>query len=528
MAVNPTNAVCAIVQLLPCKHRYYRTTRAVQTILVACGRCRDNDKSPAVGAGYATRFIWAVHNKSSTGTGPSGSHDRCEPVHRTYAGFAICLVQLIGMWLPRFLTNHRAFISNVAAMMSGKTIAAVIALFTMPIVARLFSPSDFGVAASFLSVIGIVSSPASLRYETALVLPKVESEATELLALANRILLFVCLLMVVFLAIYDIAGFRWPFLELLGSWMWLLPLGVLLTAGLQIQESWLARQEAFKLVAASTALGSAVTSGVRLIAGFVSGTTVIGLIGGNLLGLLGRFILQKTATLSSARATFSRIDLSETRRIASHYSDFPRLNAPAGLINALGQNLPVLLFGVMYAPAVAGFYAMANRLSQVPISIVANSVRRVFLQKAAAINNRNASLSKAFFLATGGLAVAGILPFGCLWFFGQPLLEWLLGERWHDAGRYLEIMAPWLLMLWITAPSNPVFVVLRKQHVWLTMQVWLTFLRLAAFGLAYVWSAGPEWALQAFVVATVAGNLVTIGVAGLLISRDATNHPRTV
>jgi O-antigen/teichoic acid export membrane protein len=46
------------------------------------------------------------------------------------------------------LRANSEFIGNVAVMMSGKTIAAVIALFTMPIVARLFVPSDFGVAPS--------------------------------------------------------------------------------------------------------------------------------------------------------------------------------------------------------------------------------------------------------------------------------------------------------------------------------------------------------------------------------------------
>jgi hypothetical protein len=57
------------------------------------------------------------------------------------------------------------------------------------------------------------------------------------------------------------------------------------------------------------------------------------------------------------------------------------------------------------------------------------------------------------------------------------------------------------------------------------MQVWLTLLRLGAFGLAYLYSAGPEWTLQAFVLATVAGNVFTIGMAFMLISRHSTSRP---
>ena len=73
-------------------------------------------------------------------------------------------------------------------------------------------------------------------------------------------------------------------------------------------------------------------------------------------------------------------------------------------------------------------------------------------------------------------------------------------------------------MLWVMSPCNAVFVVLRRQRFWLTLQTVLTTFRLAAFGLAYALGAGPEWTLQAFVVATVAVNLVTIFITAWLTS----------
>ncbi len=209
------------------------------------------------------------------------------------------------------------------------------------------------------------------------------------------------------------------------------------------------------------------------------------------------------------------------KQVAQRYSDFPKLNAPAAIVGSLGRNLPILLMGVMFTPVVAGFYAMANRLSRAPIEIVANSMRKVFLQKAAEIKNRGRSLRKAFLLATGGLVILGIIPFGCVWLFGQPLLTWLLGVQWFEAGRYLEIMAPWLFMSWVIAPTNPVFIVLREQGAFLLFQTVLTVLRLGAFGVAFAIGADSEWTLQAFVAVTVAGQLVIVALALFLISRHA-------
>jgi len=406
-------------------------------------------------------------------------------------------------------------------MMSGRAIAAGIALVTMPVVARLFTPGDFGVAALFLSIVGITSSVSALRYEGALVLPKEAEEALTLMAFAYRVLFTVFIVMLVVLAVYTWVGTTWRVLELLGVWKWLLPLGVLLTTSLHIQESWLARGQKFRIVAASLVVGNSVTSATRITLGVTAGSSVHGLIAGNLLGMSCRLILQKTASSEGLRATFSRIGWHRMKLVARRYADFPKFNAPAALVSSLGQNLPILLMGVMFTPAVAGFYAMANRLSRVPIEIVANSMRKVFLQKAAEIKNRGRSLRKAFLLATGGLAIFGLIPFGCVWLFGQPLLTWLLGLRWFEAGRYLEIMAPWLFMAWVIAPTNSVFIVLREQRSFLFLNIFLTVLKLAVFGLAFFIAADSEWTLQAFVIVTVAGQLLTMAVSLFLISQHA-------
>lgn len=422
------------------------------------------------------------------------------------------------MRLPGFLNRHRVFIGHVATMMSGKSIASAIALVTMPIIARLYSPSDFGIAALFLSMSTLISNVGALRYETALVLPEQDQEALLLMAFTYRIMVAVCLVLLLLVGTYEISGAELAVLDAMGFWIWILPVGVLLMTMIQIQENWLARKKQFKVVARSMVVGTAVTGGSRIGFGYLAGSTVFGLILGNMIGQVSRLAVQKTASSEGLRATFRRAERGQFRSLAAKYADFPRLNAPASLLTAASQQLPVVLLGVLFTPAIVGFYSMATRLTHAPVVIVANSVRRVFLQKAAEINNRGKSLAFAFMVSTCGLAVLGAIPLALLWFFGQPLTTWLLGDRWSEAGRYLEIISPWLFMLWVTAPSNPVFVVLRKQRLWLNMQLSATVFRLGTFGAAYLLSAGPEWTLGAFVIATVIGNIAIILMAMYLIA----------
>lgn len=404
-------------------------------------------------------------------------------------------------------------------MMSGKGSAAAIALLATPVIARLFSPADFGVAAAFASMVGIICNVVSLRYESALVLPKDDAEAITIMALTYRIIVLACLLLLVFISLYSVSGLEWPLFALLGGWLWLLPAVVLLDGAMQVQENFLSRTRSFRAIATSLVIGTSVSSAARIGFGLTLGSSIFGLIVGNAIGLTGRFTVQTLANVEAMKMMFRRYELRTLKSIARQYSDFPKLSAPASLIFALGQNLPVLLFGLMFSPAVAGFYAMAHRLSQTPIRIVTMSTRRVFMQKIASVNNSGKSLRKGLLLTCGTLALLGALPFTLLWFYGQPLVTILLSERWFEAGRYLEIMAPWLFSLLVATPVPAVFVVLRRQNYWLWVQIAITILRLAALGLAVLFSATVEVTLGAFVAATVFSNAATVLLALMIIGR---------
>jgi O-antigen/teichoic acid export membrane protein len=408
--------------------------------------------------------------------------------------------------------------------MSGKAVAAFLALVTTPIIARIYFPEHYGTAAVFMSIITISSNVASLRYEAAVALPKDDDEATALLALSYRILFGVALVMLMFIGLYELSGAQSQALEVMGSWIWALPVGVLFLNATSIQESWLTRVKSFKRSSTALVIEKATTSGSRITLGIVFGPSVSGLLAGTFLGIVSRLATLRFTSLQGVRAALQKYQIGAMRNLSHKYSDFPKYNALASLVFALGQNLPVLLFGAMYSPAIAGFYAMANRLFQAPTSIVAASVRRVFLQRAADIHNQGKSLRRTYLLAIAGLGLLGAPLFFVLWYFGETMLGWLLGERWLIAGRYLEIMAPWLFSVWVASPCNSVFVVLREQKFFLYRQLAVTALRFSAFGIAYLDSAEPEWALAAYVSVTVVANVYSILSAYLLISRTTIRH----
>lgn len=411
------------------------------------------------------------------------------------------------------LRKHRDFIGQVGTIVSGRVVAAAVSLLLTPVVARLFSPTDFGIAAQFIALAGIAAQVASLRYEVAIALPKHEEEALRVAVLSFLVLPVTCLALAAVIAVFKGTGSTLGGLDHLGGWIWLLPPTVLLMSAQDVQESWLARNLRFGVVSKSVVLDVSVGQVTRISSGLATGSSVAGLLAGHLLGVVSRLVMQGRASTESLRAVFRRQDWPALREVAAKYSDFAKLNAPAGLLYSVTQNLPILLFGTMFSPAAAGFFAMANRLSKVPVQIVATSVRRVFLQKAARIQNQGGTLRRSFVLTSLGLLAMGALPTIALWFYGQPLLTWLLGANWHEAGRYLEIISPWVLSAWASAPCNAVFIVLRKQRLWLTLLVVTTIVRAGSFFVGGALDLGADTTLGLFVASSVGVHLLVMALS---------------
>lgn len=412
--------------------------------------------------------------------------------------------------MKKIIRQNRVFLANIATLMSGKVAAAVITLMLTPIIARLFVPEHFGVAALFLSLATIFSPSASLRYDSAIVIAKSEDNAAVLLALSTRLLTATSLAIYFILLTLHYFNIPVPYAGKLGVWIWAFPLSIFLFGLVSIMENWLTREKQFKKMAYNYTTGTLLTTGSRLSLGLVFGSTIWGLIIGQFIGLTGRVGILLSAQRKLSRMLWGDAPWGRLKAVAKEYSDFPTQSAPTALVFNLSTQLPILMLGLLYTPAVVGAYAMANRLTQMPITTAADSIRKVLLQKLTEMSKLEKGLTRAYVKSTVAMALIGAIPFGILWMYGASLLSVLLGERWLSAGQYVEILAPWLFMMWILVPANPAVMVLRKQKLWLRIQTGSLIGRSLVFVAAYMLTKTPIWTLNALVIVSMLGQATTL------------------
>ena len=389
------------------------------------------------------------------------------------------------------------FVRHVATLLSGKAIAQVLSLAMVPIIARLFDPRDFGVVAIFSVVTQGLALIAPLRFFRASLLTEDDERARMLLAMSVKALLIACVLVLVVVAIAGPGGFSVGFLAPLGIWVWLIPVGMFLFGMDEIMATVNSRHKTFHRVAMAD-VGEALLMGATRILAGLGGSSVWGLIAGIIVSGSGRLVILARGALGPFALLRTRMEWRQVKELAVEYRDFPLNDVPAGLVTFLAGRVPILMMGVMFAPAVVGYYAMADRLIRLPVVNAGIPIREVFMRKLVANSNSGFGLRRPLTLLTLGMLALGIVPFGLLGFFGSEILTVLLGERWADAGVYTQILAPWYYAAWVSTGVQPTLVTLRRQGLWLRIQFGTLLGRLTVFGIGYLTAADVETTLKWF------------------------------
>jgi O-antigen/teichoic acid export membrane protein len=375
--------------------------------------------------------------------------------------------------------------------------ASAIALAAVPIISRLFTPGDFGAAALFVSIVTVISVASTLRYEHAVILPNQKEEAIDVAMLSLLILIVFVLMLTIFSVLTFILAADFLWIETLGVWWLVIPVGVCFLSISNVAVSLNTWFRNYRDIAMADAGQAGMLAMSRIVFGLVRGSTAAGLIAGLLFGYAMRVFLlvrrlRNRISLGSRKMSRHRlIDLSR------RYKQFPKYSMPTALLRSLGQNVPVFFLAYMFLPATVGFYAMATRLMRFPIVLVAESVRRTYLQKASELNNKEITLVSSLVKTTAALAVMGILIFSPLLLWGQELFAVVLGDQWLEAGRYVSILTPWFFSTFVQSASSVTYIVFQKQDQLFRIHAVSTMAMLLALMLVYRFGGSPEYTLMA-------------------------------
>ncbi len=364
--------------------------------------------------------------------------------------------------LGLFLKNHRLFgkIFNnslwkgVFILGIGSIFATMLGVLSIPIITRLYTPSDLGLLGVFSAILAIGMTFVSLRYEFAIPVPKETKKAENLFILCILLVFLsssVLLLILIILGNYILKVFN---LQAIYPFIWLIPIGFLGTGIYQVFNYWAIRIRDYGSIT-YTRINQSICGNLSKI--------LFGIIGLGSLGLLlGEIILNITGVGTfvqkvhlTNKNSFKSISFSELKSIAYEYRDFPIFSAPATLIYTTSVQFPIFFLSLHYGIEEVGWYTIAYQALTLPAAFIGNSIAQAFYGEAAKQMNDNPHALKSLYITTVKKLTSISLPIiSSVALLAPFLFPIIFGEVWLTAGIYTIPLSLVAISEFIMVPTN--------------------------------------------------------------------------
>jgi len=353
------------------------------------------------------------------------------------------------------------FSKNVLTLMTGTTIAQAIPIAISPILTRLYTPEDFGVVALFVAITTIVGSLSTGSYELAIILPKKDEEAINIFALGLIITLSLSFLLLIIVSVFNEYLTQLLGNKEIGFWLYFIPLTVFFTGLFNVLKYFNTRQKNYKDISNVTIVKSTILATLQLSIGLIKqGAT--GLISAQIISnMFANMKLLKN--ILKDKKLISKVSKVKIIAVAKKYKKFPKFSLPSTILNVFSYQILTILLGVFFNTAVVGYYFLANKLIRMPIGVIGGSIGQVFYQELTMVKNDKKAVQALTLKTLKKLFLIGIIPFSIIMIFGDYIFLVAFGEKWVIAGEYAQMLALWMMLIFLFSPLSNLCFIFGKQ-----------------------------------------------------------------
>ncbi len=425
-----------------------------------------------------------------------------------------------------------SFGRDLLTLITGTLFGQFIIIASSPVITRLYGPEAFGVLALFVSIVSTIGVIICFRYELAILLPKTDEQAANLL--------FLCLIIVCFVSVASIpviffggdfiaGGLNSPGLK---EYLWLVPPTLWVFGIFLAMMYWNTRTRHFARLSLARGSNAVVVSGTQIGAGLggyaQGGSLILAYFFGQAISCI---VLSYQVTRDHAHFFRKSVNRAGIIDGLKRYANFPIYDTWSALINTISNFLPVFLLSVFFTSTIVGYFSLGLMVLQVPMAFVGSSIAQVFFQRASRTRHEGERpLARLVEKTTAKLIMIGILPAILLSVVGQDLFVFLFGSPWAEAGVYTQILALWIFFSFISSPISSLFTIFEKQSLTLVLNIVVILSRVIALCAGGILN-DPRIALALFTVVSVAfyfGSLVWLlrlsGASSSRIIREITPY----
>lgn len=357
---------------------------------------------------------------------------------------------------------------GMSTLALGTGTARLLGVVSIPLLTRIYSPEDYGVLAVFTSLVALLVPFLTLRYVTALPLPRTNAMAMNLMALSALLLLGLTATITAVLAVFGSKILGLVSMQILAPWWGLIALGVLGAGIYEMLSMWATRRRAYKIIAKTQVTQAFTGQAIKIGLGLLS-IKPLGLLIGQIAaqsGGIGSFVKRFHLDFQQERR---KITWQRMKFIACYYRSFPIYRLPSQVLLVFSAQAPLLFCAALYDGKTTGQLGLAMMSLTMPITLIGNSMAKAYYAEMTIIKNVPGKVRSVTMEVQKKLFIIGTPLALVIAFFGQDLFSLVFGEKWSLAGKFSSLLSFFTLLQLTSSPLMQVLNFSRSQLSFLVL-----------------------------------------------------------
>jgi len=365
------------------------------------------------------------------------------------------------------LGKGSSYWANISILMTGTVGAQAVGIASILVLARLYSPEDFGNYAFFFVVAGFLSLVGTGSYDQAVYVEATPRDAAQTAMLATLAAGAVGLAVLAL----GLAGGGWTSrpgpVDAIAGFLPLLALGITLGGCCNAMVALCCQQGRFGSLSAGR-MAQAVTAAVASLGLGLAGSGPLGLVLGFLAGQAVLVVWLAAVSNFLGQASHSTTATLVVR--ATSNARFPKFMLPGAVLNYASANAITLIGPSFFSIATLGHYNLGQRTAGLPLTVVGSAMGEVFRSSISPQSSSAGEVAHLFRSAAARLAAIGAVLVLPLALFGPLLFSLAFGPEWREAGLYVQILSPVIFARFVVSPLSAVLARAKQQKLDMFLQ----------------------------------------------------------
>lgn len=382
--------------------------------------------------------------------------------------------------LKKLIKFHTKDVKGVLSLLVGNTVSKLILTVGVFFLANYYGVDNYGIYASFLSYISIISVFATLSSENILIMLKDTKAIRNLFSgvfLISILIVFFLVSGTLIIKLINSSN-----LKLTQSLIILCGVGGILTAWNLTQNALFTKYKLFIQTSTGFVIGAFITIISQSFFLYFE-VKETGLIYGSLLGLTISFFYY----LKITKSRLSAINFQLVKQSIKQHIDIVKYGYLSGVINSIANNILPILILTYFTSQETGIYAMANKVLVTPVILLSSSFSIVFFQKSVSLYNfdkrKLLNLTRKIVLSNAGLVLIFLVLINTI---GVYFIDFFLNKNWHNIELYILILSFWIIARSTVNPVSTIVMVIKKNHYSLIFNIYLLLVNFIAIYIGHL------------------------------------------